>query len=141
MFSVRLTVYATVLLAVAAVVFSYNAIDRWKNFKEVTAVIDDVDHKCHRDGTTLGDFSKAEPQALRACKNAELTAAKGTPHRAAIARTFLVRYVSPVDQREHQGSIRVIGFPEDLMPIPADGRLPILAHLSKPDVIKPVEHL
>ena len=141
MFPVRLTVYATVLLAVGAVVFSYNAIDRWKNFKVVTAVIDDVNHKCHRDGSTLGEFSKAEPQALRDCKDAELTAAKGTPHRAAIARTFLVRYVSPVDQREHQGSIRVIGFPEDLMPIPADRRLPVLAHLSKPDVIKTVEHL
>jgi hypothetical protein len=141
MFSVRLTVYATVLLAVGAVVFSYNAIDRWKNFKEVTAIIDDVNHKCHREGSTLGEFSKAEPQALRDCKNAELTAAKGTPFRAAIARTFLVRYVSPADQREHQGSIRVIGFPEDLMPIPADRRLPVLAHLSKPDVIKTVEHL
>ena len=45
MFSVRLTVYATILLAVGAVVFSHNAIDRWKNFKEVTAVIDDVNHK------------------------------------------------------------------------------------------------
>jgi len=141
MFSVRLTVYATTLLAVGAVVFSCNAIDRWKNFKEVTAVIDDVNHKCHREGSTLGEFSKAEPQALRDCQNAELTAAKGTPFRVAIARTFLVRYVSPVDQREHQGSIRVIGFPEDLMPIPVDRRLPVLAHLSKPDVIKTVEHL
>jgi hypothetical protein len=141
MFSVRLTVYATIQLAVGAVVFSYNAIDRWKNFKEVTAVIDDVSHKCHREGSTLGEFSKGEPQALRDCKNNELTAAKGTPYRVAIARTFLVRYVSPVDQREHQGSIRVIGFPEDLMPIPADRRLPVLAHLSKPDVIKAVEHL
>ena len=140
MFSLRLTVYATILLAVGVVVFSYNGIDRWKNFKEVTAVIDDVNHKCHREGSTLGEFSKAEPQALRDCKNAELTAAKGTPFRVAIARTFLVRYVSPVDQREHQGSIRVIGFPEDLMPIPADRRLPVLAHLSKPDVIKTVEH-
>ena len=140
MVSVRLTVYATVLLAVGAVVFSYDAIDRWKNFKEVTAVIDDVNHKCHREGSTLGEFSKAEPQALRDCKSAELTAAKGTPFRVAIARTFLVRYVSPVDQREHQGSIRVIGFPEDLMPIPADRRLPVLAHLSKPDVIKTVGH-
>jgi hypothetical protein len=141
MFSVRLTVYATILLAVSGVVFSYNAIDRWKNFKEVTAVIDDVDHKCHREGSTLGEFSKAEPQALRDCKSAELTAAKGTPFRIAIARTFLVRYVSPVDQREHQGSIRIIGFPEDLMPIPADRRLPVLAHLSKPDVITTVEGL
>ena len=77
MFPVRLTVYATVLLGVSAVVFSYNAIDRWKNFKEVTAVIDDVNHKCHREGSTLGEFSKAEPQALRDCKNAELTASKG----------------------------------------------------------------
>lgn len=128
MFSVRLTVYATVLLAVSAVVFGYNAIDRWRNFTEVTAVIDDVIHKCHRDGSTVGEFLKAEPQALRDCKNAELTAAKGTPFRPAIARTFLVRYVSPVDQREHQGSIRVTGFPEDLMPIPADRRLPVLAH-------------
>jgi hypothetical protein len=141
MLSVRLTVYGAVLLAAATVVFGYNAIDRWRNFKEVTAVIDDVDHKCHRDGTTLGEFTKAEPQALRDCTSAELTAAKGTPHRAAIARTFLVRYVSPVDQREHQGSIRVIGFPEDLIPIPADRRLPVLVHLSKPDVIKAVEHL
>jgi hypothetical protein len=141
MFSVRLTMYATILLAVSGVVFSYNAIDRWKNFKEVTAVIDDIDHKCHREGSTLGEFSKAEPQALRDCKSAELTAAKGTPHRVAIARTFLVRYVSPVDQREHQGSIRIIGFPEELMPIPADRRLPVLAHLSKPDVIKTVEGL
>jgi hypothetical protein len=141
MFPVRLTVYATVILAVGAVVFSYNAIDRWQNFREVTAVIDDVNHKCHREGTTLGEFSKAEPQALRDCKNAELTAAKGTPYRSVIARTFLVRYVSPVDQREHRGSIRVIGFPEDLMAIPADRRLPVLAHLSKPDVIKAVEHL
>ena len=139
MFPVRLTGYATVLLAVSAVVFSYNAIDRWRNFKEVTAVIDDVNHKCHREGSTLGEFSKAEPQALRDCKNGELTAAKGTPFRTAVARTFLVRYVSPVDQREHQGSIRVTGFPEDLMPIPADRRLPALAHLSKPDVIKAVE--
>ena len=138
MFSVRLTVYATVLLAVSAVVFGYHAIDRWRYFKEVIAVIDDVGHKCHRDGSTVGEFSKAEPQALRDCKAAELTAAKGTPFRPAIARTFLVRYVSPVDQREHQGSIRVIGFAEDLLPIPADRRLPILAHLSKPDVI---EHL
>jgi hypothetical protein len=79
MFSVRLTAYATVLLAVSAVVFSYNAIDHWKNFKEVTAVIDDVNHKCHREGSTLGEFWKAEPQALRDCKTAELTAAKGTP--------------------------------------------------------------
>ena len=141
MFSVRLTVYGTILLAAGAVVLSYNAIDSWKNFKEVTAVIDDVNHKCHREGSTLGEFSKAEPQALRDCKNAELTAAKGAPFRVAIAQTFLVRYVSPVDQREHQGSIRVIGFPEDLMPIPADRRLPILAHLSKPDVIKTVRHL
>jgi hypothetical protein len=141
MFSVRLSVYATILLAVSGVVFSFNAIDRWRNFKEVTAVIDDVDHKCHREGSTLGEFSKAEPHALRDCKSAELTAAKGTPFRIAIARTFLVRYVSPVDQREHQGSIRIIGFPEDLMPIPADRRLPVLAHLSKPDVIKTVEGL
>jgi len=136
MFPVRLTVYATVLLAVGAVVFSYNAIDRWKNFKEVTAVIDDVNHKCHRDGSTLGEFSKAEPQALRDCKNAELTAAKGTPFRVAIARTFR----RPINANI-KGSIRVIGFSEDLLPIPADRRLPILAHLSKPDVIKTVEHL
>ena len=139
MYSLRLAPHVKVMLAVGVVVFGYHAIDRMTNFREVTAVIDDVSDKCQRNGSTLGAFTNGEPLAQRDCDSADLTRAISSPFRVAIARTFFVRYVSPVDQREHRGSIRSIGFPEELVRIPADRRIPILAHLSKPDVIKTVE--
>ena len=133
-----LLVRLAVLGAAGIVVFSYEAIGRVVSFKEVTAVVDDVSFKCHREGATLGHFWSADPKAIRDCSEVELSPNNRAPIRPAVARTLSVRYVSPADQREHRGSIRTTGFPEKFDQIPADKRLQILARRNNPDVIQTV---
>jgi hypothetical protein len=131
------TINLIVLLLVAAIILPYNYWKRTANFVQVDAIIQSVENKCQRDGTTLGAFQKAEPQAMRDCTKADLSPGQ-MPFKALIAQTIFVRYVSPVDQKEHSGSVRRIGFLKDLEQTPAVGSLSILASRSQSEVIESI---
>ena len=136
MIPIRLTTYGVVLLAATAVVLSYNSIQRWWHFKKVTGKVIGITYQCQKEGSTLGEFQKELPQAMRACAVDELAPDKNAIFRSAIAQTIVMRYVSPVDQREYQGKVRIIGLADRLIAVPADRRLPILASLSDPAAIE-----
>jgi hypothetical protein len=127
-----------VLLLVAAIVIPYNYLKRATNFVEVDATIRFVESSCQRDGTTLGAFQNAEPAASRACSSVEMTE-YDSPHPALIARTFFVSYVSPVDQKMHDGTVRRVGFLKTIKEIPTSGKLQILASRTNSNIIQSIE--
>jgi hypothetical protein len=126
------------LLLVGCIVIPYNYFKRSANFVQVDAIIESVENKCQRGGTALGAFQKAEPQSLRDCTKADLSQGQ-YPFKAVIARTTFVRYISPVDQKEHHGSVRQIGLLKAIEQVPTAGNLPILASRSQSDVIQSIE--
>jgi hypothetical protein len=127
-----------VLLIVAAIVLPYNYFKRISNFEQVDAVVVSVENKCQQGGTTFGSFQKAEPSSMRECTEADLSPGQ-KPFPALIAKTIFVRYRSPVDKREHSGSVRRIGFLKQFEQNPVEAILPIFASRDKSDVIEAIE--
>lgn len=134
----RLFVFVLAAL-VAGVLSLYSSIEHWINYRQVAAHVVSVVYRCHREGTTLGDFKRSRSAlAERDCSDAELSYPGSKSKRALIKTLLHVSYVSPADNREHQGVIQFIGWFEDVKSMPRSGKWNILAHTTNPNVIEKI---
>ena len=127
-FVMRRVIFFTLMAVAAGLLWLVKGIDHTVNYARVSARVDRIDTSCFRTGGSEAEFrtgdnprDNMECDAYRAYRQTKVT--------------LHVRYVSPVDNREHSSEMRLIDYKK---PLPERGGIwDVLA--SKSDPYKVIE--